>query len=157
MVDRKAIVARIMKCGKSRVWIDPTRLGDVTNAITAADVRKLIKDGVIRIKPKRRNSRGRINKKLAQKKKGRRKGPGSRKGKATARSSRKREWITRVRKLREHLRELKSKGMLKDGVYRDIYRKIGSGMFRGRKHLDLYLKDHDFLKVNEDEVEEKKE
>ncbi len=157
MVDRKSIVARIMKCGKSRVWIDPERLGDINNAITAADLRKLIKDGAIRIKPITGNSRGRINKKLTQKSKGRRKGPGSRKGKKTARTNEKKEWMIKVRKLRTHLRALRDKGLLTDGTYRNIYRKIGSGMFRGVNHMEFYLKDHDLLKVNENEVEKKTE
>ncbi len=157
MADKKSIIARIMKCGKTRIWIDPERLGDITNAITAADLRRLIKDGVVRIKPASRNSRGRIKKKLAQKKKGKRKGPGSRKGKSTARTNEKKEWMVKVRKLRSYLRELRKKGMLKDGTYRSIYRKIGSGMFRGVTHMKFYLKDHDLLKVNENEMEKKDE
>ncbi len=157
MADRRSIVSRVMKAGKSRVWIDPTRLGDISNAITAADIRKLIKDGAIRIKPKKGNSRGRINKALSQKRKGKRKGQGSRKGKAGARTNEKKEWMGKVRKLRAYLRELRDKGMLVDGAYRSIYRKIGGGVFRGKSHLELYLNDHDLLKVKSDEVEKKNE
>jgi len=157
MVDRRSIVSRIMKCGKTRVWIDPKRLNDVSNSITAIDIKKLIKDGVIRVKPKNGNSRGRINKKLLQKRKGRRKGQGSRKGKSGSRTNEKKEWITRVRKLRRYLKELKEKNMLENRVYRNIYRKIGGGMFRGKNHLELYLRDHDLIKVKDNDVEKKKE
>ena len=157
MVDRRSIVSRIMKCGKTRVWIDPKRLNDVSNSITAIDIKKLIKDGVIRVKPKNGNSRGRINKKLLQKRKGRRKGQGSRKGKSGSRTNEKKEWITRVRKLRRYLKELKEKNMLENKVYRNIYRKIGGGMFRGKNHLELYLRDHDLIKVKDNDVEKKKE
>ena len=70
------MAAKIMKCGKSRVWMDPTRLADIEEAITSEDVRRLIRDGVIAAKPKKGLSTFRKKKIAAQKKKGRRRNRG---------------------------------------------------------------------------------
>ena len=32
---QKNVAARILKCGKSRVWLNPSRINDVSEAITA--------------------------------------------------------------------------------------------------------------------------
>ena len=91
------------------MWIDPEKLTEVKEAITKEDIRSLIKDKIIRKKPKVGVSRGRARKKAVQKKKGRRKGAGSRKGKTTARLPRKKSWINRIRAQRKLLQSLKEK------------------------------------------------
>ena len=49
--NRKRIIASMLKIGETRVWIDPERLSDVKEAITKADLRNLVRDGAIKIKP----------------------------------------------------------------------------------------------------------
>jgi Ribosomal protein L19E len=71
---QKSIAAKILKCGKSRVYIDPKALDDVSEAITREDIRMLIKKGLIKKMPKKGNSRSRIRKNMKQKQKGLRNG-----------------------------------------------------------------------------------
>ena len=90
MVDirsQRRIAASILKVGENRVYIDPELIWDVELALTREDIKKLIADGVIRAKQKQGISRARAKKRLLQRRKGRRKGQGTRKGKKTARLS----------------------------------------------------------------------
>ncbi|MCK5588244.1 MAG: 50S ribosomal protein L19e, partial [Candidatus Lokiarchaeota archaeon] len=43
--NQKELAADIMKVGVSRVYIDPTRLEEVSMAIRREDIRRLIHDG----------------------------------------------------------------------------------------------------------------
>lgn len=141
LTAQKRIAARIMNCGVSRVWVDPARLGDVAQAITTADIRKLVSDGVISRVPKKGVSQGRHRKFEEQKRKGRRKGKGSRKGSLGSRLDRKHVWINRVRAQRKLAKELLAAGKLDKQGYRAIYRKIKGGYFRSRAHLLGYAEE----------------
>ena len=57
--NQKRMAAVILKCGETRVWIDPNRQEDVADAITRADIRTAIESGTIRAHPKQGISRGR--------------------------------------------------------------------------------------------------
>ncbi len=137
---QKRLAADILKCGISRVYIDPKALSEVEEAITRADVRMLIKRGLIKKLPKKGNSRGRIKKRQAQLRKGLRNGPGSRKGTKYARLSRKERWIKTIRALRDELRKLKKEGKIDRRTYRKYYLYAKAGMFKSRAHLLLHLK-----------------
>ena len=80
--NQKRVAARIMKCGVTRVWINPERIKDAQEAITGQDIRRLVNDGIIKKLPKQGLSSYRRNKIRLQKKKGRRQGIGKRKGHA---------------------------------------------------------------------------
>lgn len=110
MAKQRRIAAKVLKVGEGRVWIDPESISDVEEAITRADIRDLIEEGVIRKKPKRGVSRGRARIRALKKSLGRRKGHGSRKGTQGARRSKKRQWIIRIRALRRRLKELRAEG-----------------------------------------------
>ncbi len=128
----KQLAARTYGVGVSRIKIvDPEQAKDV---ITREDVRNLVKKGIIVITKKKGTSRGRARKLAEKKKKGRRRGPGSRKGKKTARASKKETWMTRVRALRKLLREIKPEN------YRKLYRMIKGGYFKNKKHLLNYIR-----------------
>jgi large subunit ribosomal protein L19e len=149
--SQKKIASRALKVGTSRVWIDPTRLAEVSDAITAADIRRLYEDNVIKKLPKKGNSTARKKLAIKQKKKGRGKGAGSKKGKQGTRLARKTRWIKTVRSLRSFLKDLKSKMDVR--VYRDVYKKAGSGFFRSRSHMITHLKRN---KIVDDKDVEKK-
>lgn len=142
--SQKKLAARILKCGISRIWIDPARLADAAEAITSADIRNLYKTGVIRKLPKKGVSRFRKAKRLEQRMKGRRKGIGSRKGKKGAKLPRKRIWIRTIRALRSLLKE--KKPFMEKAAYKDIYRKAGSGFFRSRAHIMVYIERNKLLR-----------
>ena len=136
---QRRLAAQILDCGVNRVWIDPNALDEVAAAATKDDVRELIEKGLIKRKPVQGVSRARINKRRAQRRKGRRRGHGRRKGKKTARLSRKRAWILRVRALRKRLRELKHQNVIDRRTYRILYRKVKGGEFRSVSHLNAYI------------------
>ncbi|MEM3035519.1 MAG: 50S ribosomal protein L19e [Thermoplasmata archaeon] len=137
---QKELASKILKCGKSRVYIDPKGLEDVSEAITREDIRMLIKKGLIKKIPKKGNSRARIKKIHAQKNKGLRKGPGSRKGTKYARLSRKERWIKTIRAIRDELRKMRDERKIDSTTYRKYYRYAKGGMFKSRAHLQLHLK-----------------
>ena len=86
---QRRIAAEILKCGIERVWINPTQLDRVKMAMSKDDIRALIKEGVIKKKQKKGISSARVKKLKEQRKKGRRRGPGSRRGAAGARTPQK--------------------------------------------------------------------
>lgn len=108
--NQKRMAASILKCGINRVWMDPDRAEDATEAVTRNDIRGLINSGVIKALRKKGISKGRIRKRKMQKKKGRRKGIGSRGGTTYARLPKKRRWIQKIRPQRKMLKELRDKG-----------------------------------------------
>jgi large subunit ribosomal protein L19e len=135
---QRRLAARILKVGESRVWLDPAKREDINKAITAWDIRKLIKQGAIKALP------AKVHKPRERKK--RKRGPGSRKGKKYARLPRKRRWISTVRPLRRMLKELKDSKKLDNQTYRKLYMLVKGGMFRSRSHLKVYLEQHGLLK-----------
>ncbi len=142
MVDLKLqrrLAAELLKCGINRVWFDPSRLKEIKAAITRQDIKRLIEKGVIAKRPEKGTSRARANILAAKKRKGRRRGPGSRKGKKTARMPRKLQWMLRIRALRKLLRKLKAEGKIDRKLYRRLYLKAKGGFFRSKAHLLLYL------------------
>lgn len=135
-----------MKCGETRVWFDPARSGDINDAITAEDMRRLIKDGIVRKLPKHGVSNYRKNIIARQKKKGRRSGRGSRKGALGTRMPKKKQWMSRIRAIRKLLRELRDAGRIDNAAYRATYRKARSGFFRSRSHVMIHLERNNMLK-----------
>ncbi|RLF65850.1 MAG: 50S ribosomal protein L19e [Thermoplasmata archaeon] len=137
---QRRLAASILKCGVNRVWIDPDRIDEVESAITREDVKKLIKEGVIRKKQVKGTSRGRWRAKFKKRLKGRKRGPGSIKGKRTARMPRKVQWMMRIRAIRRLLRELRDAGVIDRHTYRVLYMRAKGGMFKDRSHLILHIK-----------------
>ncbi len=127
--NQRKMAAKILKCGLDRVWIDPKRVKDVSQAITRKDIRRLISSGVIKKLPKKGN---------AKNVKRKRRGPGSRKGNRADRH--KKRWMITIRALRRHLRKLKTSGKISNKIYRELYKKAKSGMFKSKAELDLYIK-----------------
>lgn len=143
---QKRLASRIMGTGKSRVKLDPKRVDEVKEAITASDVRGLISEGAIKVSQKTGVSRGRARKIAEQKKKGRRKGQGSRKGKATSRTGRKDTWIIKIRLQRKVLADLKEKEKISQETYTLLYRKAKGGFFRSKRHLTVYIEEQGLMK-----------
>jgi len=139
---QRRIAAQIMKVGLERVWFDEAELGEIAEAMTREDIRRLIHRGVIQKKQKKGVSRSRAKAVRAQKRKGRRRGHGSRKGRKFARLGSKRRWMSTIRPLRRTLRELRDKGMIDKAVYRKTYLRAKGGMFKSKSYLESYLKEH---------------
>ena len=133
--SQKALAAKIMKVGKTRVKFDPEQVENVVGALTREDLRGLIKSGAISARQKKGNSRGRIRFKKEQKSKGRSSGSAHRAGKKTARTPPKKRWISKVRALRDELRKMRDEKAISDGMYRTLYRQIKGNLFQSRRHL----------------------
>lgn len=142
---QKRLAAQIFNCSPDRVVFNDDRLEDIKQAITKRDLKLLIGDGAISKKPGNFTSRTRARKLALQKRKGRRDGAGSRKGKFTARFKPKETWMNKIRVQREFLRMLLEKGILTRKAYRELYLKSKGGYFRSRRHIKLYLEEHDEL------------
>jgi large subunit ribosomal protein L19e len=138
--NQRRLAADIMKAGSSRIRIDPDRIDEVAGAVTRADVRKLVSGGVITTVQKQGVSRGRGRKIAAQKRKGRRTGPGSRKGASGARTPRKETWMALIRALRDELAALRENGAIDAHTYRAYYVRAKGGQFRSRAHLRSHMK-----------------
>ena len=143
---QRRMAADILKCRIERVWIDPTQLDRVKMAMSKDDIRALIKEGVIKKKQKKGISSARVKKLKEQRRKGRRRGPGSRRGAAGARTPQKEKWMATIRALRKTLKQLRDTGKIDRKVYRKLYRMAKGGAFRSRSHLFLYMKEHELLK-----------
>ena len=144
---QKRLAASLFKCTQKRVWFNEDRLDDIKEAITRQDIKGLIIEGVIRLKPATSISRGRIRKVKKQKSKGLRKGVGSRKGGVKARLSKKDKWKAKIRVQRTFIKQLRDKGMLKVSDYRTLYRQSKGGLFRSRRHIKLYVEEHKLFKA----------
>ena len=149
--SQRTMAAKVLKCGKSRIWIDPSRIADVSEAITLADIRKLAADGVIKKAPEIGTSRFRAKKIARQKKKGRRKGPGSRKGHLGTRLVKKEAWMKRIRPIRKMIKGLKDEKKITNKTYRDIYIKSKSGFFRSKSHVMIHLERNNLFAVREEQ------
>ncbi len=141
--SKRAIAADILKCGTTRIRIDPAKTKDVTQAITREDIRKLIAEGAIVKVPQVSQSRVRARLLLIKKRKGRRSGRGSIKGKRT---DRKKVWMASIRPLRKYLKDLKTSGKIDSMVHKKLYALAKGRMFRSKRHLELYLEEHKILK-----------
>lgn len=133
---QKKIASKIMKCGVEKVWIDPKN-EKVRQAITRRDVRRFIKEGIIKKIPNKKPKRA--GKKVQQR-------MGSRKGAKYARRGKKTSWLRVIRPQRKLIKELKDKKQLEPNAYRKIYKLVKGGMFRNKTHLMNYLKDKKMLR-----------
>jgi len=142
---QRRIAAAVLDCGIDRVWIDPENLERVKMAITKDDIRLLINDGIIVKKQEKGISSARKKEVQEQKRKGKRKGPGSRKGAKGARTPKKEKWMNTIRPLRKMLKELRENEKIERSAYRKLYRMAKGGAFRSRNHMKLYMKEHGIL------------
>ncbi len=143
LTNQRRLASQIMKVGRNRVWIDPSRIEDVESAITREEVRKLVHEKAIASTPIKGVSRGRAKVIQAKKRSGRRRGQGSRSGTPKAVISKKDAWMTKIRSLRRKLRELKANRTITEANYRELYMIAGSGRFASIADMIRYAKAHD--------------
>ena len=139
----KRLAAQVLGVGESRIWIDPDKIERASMAISREDIRRLIHDGVIRKKPIPFPSRGRIRQRHLAKKRGRRRGYGSRKG---PRYDEKEIWMAKVRLQRKYLKRLRERKLIDRKTYRLLYRLSKGGTFRSLAHMKMYIEEHDLLR-----------
>ncbi|MEZ0318681.1 MAG: 50S ribosomal protein L19e [Pyrobaculum sp.] len=141
MVDVKRLAAEVLGVGESRVKISPEAADRVQEVVTKDDVRALIDDGLIWAEPEKGVSRGRWRERHEKRKKGRRRGHGSRKGRRVEE-----QWKNKIRKLRRFLNVLKREGKLDPKTWRTLYHMAKGNYFRDLRHLKTYINEHKLTK-----------
>lgn len=129
----KKLASDILDVGKSKLRINPERIGKAEEALTREDVRALIKDKIIYVKRKPGFKR------IIKKKK---RGQGARRGTKNARKPGKEKWMANVRAQRKYLAQLVANGNLNRTNKRKVYLRIKGGSFKGKKALLMHLKDN---------------
>lgn len=136
----KRLAADILGVGVNRVRLDKDNLGKVEDALTRADVRGLVDEGLVYAIPKKAGHR------TQEKPRQRR---GRRKGSKKARTGGKSAWMVRIRSQRAYLEQLLGSGELPRGHKRAIYLKIKGGAFKGKAAMRAYLAENRMLKAKE--------
>ena len=103
--------------------MDPNEINEIANANSRANIRKLIKDGLVIKKPVAVHSRSRVRANNEARRKGRHSGFGKRKGTADARTCQKELWMQRMRVLRRLLKRYRYDDCVKKQVIllNDVY------------------------------------
>ena len=140
--SQRRLASEVMKIGESRVWIDPERIDYVESAITRDEIRKLVKEGVVKALPQKGVSRARARVFHEKRKKGLRKGPGGKSGPARSKISKKQAWINKIRPIRRRLTELKETRAITESAYRKMYDMSESGVFESKAELERYIRTH---------------
>ena len=135
LTNQKRLAAKILGCGVHRVWINSDYIDMVASAVQTEDIREFIDQGIIKAKPVKGTSRVRARARLAQKRKGRRKGQGTRAGTANARNPRKNRWMRTIRSQRRVLKELREDETIDPSQYRRYYLKAKGGSYRSIAHM----------------------
>ncbi|WP_069807558.1 50S ribosomal protein L19e [Vulcanisaeta thermophila] len=139
MVNVKKLAAELLGVGESRVKVSPEAFDRLEEVTTRADVRSLIKEGLIYAEYAKGNSRGRWRELHEKRKRGRRRGVGSRKGTKKARLDPKEAWMGRVRAQRRFINMLKHRGIIDTKTWRILYLQIKGGRFDSVASLKAYL------------------
>lgn len=142
----RRLAAKILGVGFNRVWIDPGKIDRVETAITRDDLRRLIRQKVIRKRRIKGISRGRARLLKQKRSRGRRRGPGSREGTAHARLRKKTLYVNTIRAIRKRLKELKESKSISNSTFKQLYRKSKGGSFKNTANVDRYIETNELLR-----------
>ncbi len=134
----RRIAARVLDRGESKVRIKKDALEDAKKAITADDVRILVKEGKVYAIPEKHNVSLRSKIVRLKKIQGRKRGPGSRRGTAKARMSV--DYKKRIRGQRRVLKALKEGKTIDNETFKRFYLLVKGGTFASKGSLISHIK-----------------
>jgi large subunit ribosomal protein L19e len=129
----KRLAARMLKRGENAVRIKGSAIADASKAITAEDVRALVKSGNVYAIPEKRNISMHGKTLKMKRMKGRKRGPGKKRGTYKARTGK--SYPQRVRGQRRVLKELKSDGTIDNQQFKRFYKLVKGGTFASKAQL----------------------
>ena len=132
---QKRLAASVLKCGKRRVWMDPSEINEIALANSRQNVRKLIKDGLIVRKHQVMHSRSRVQGRKEAKARGNHTGYGKRRGTMNARIPEKLLWVRRIRVLRRLLRKYREAGKIDKHMYAHFYALAKGNRYKTKRVL----------------------
>lgn len=142
--------AKILKCGKNKVWMDPAEQEKLVTGNNYEKVKQMVEDGLLIRRPDFVHSRGRARQFRRERAKGRHRGLGRRSGTKNARLPEKKVWMERLRKLRKLLAELRESGRIDKSVYRELYLKAKGNSFKSPKLLLEHITAEELRKKKEE-------
>ncbi len=134
---QRRLASNVLGVGEKKVWLDPSKSKEIKEAITKADIADLVKKGLINKKAIVGQSRSRARALHIKKRKGHRRGLGSRKGEKGVRTNF--EWVDKVRALRNELFKQRASGNIDKEQFRSLYRKIKGNAFHSVTHMRNYI------------------
>ena len=129
----RRLAADILHVGTNKIRIKPEEIKKAEEALTRADVKGLIKDGIVFALEKQ----GR-----RKKEKRRKRGHGNIKGRSIDQKER---WMVQVRSQRKYLKGLLASGALTKKNKKVVYGRIKSGLFKNKKTMLAYLKENNMI------------
>jgi len=146
----RKIAAKVIGCGKNKIWFDPTEATALSEGKTPEQVSKMIDDGLIIRRPDIGHSRGRARQYRLEKSKGRHMGLGRRRGTKNARFSTRKIWMLRIRAIRKELKLQREEGKINRTTYREMYLKAKGGYFKNSRLLKEYIVAEELKKKKEE-------
>ena len=129
----RRVASRLLKRGESSIRIKPAAAPDAKAAVSAEDVRNLLKKGDVFALPAKRNASIHGKERRKRRDKGRSRGKGRRKGTYKARTEV--SYTKKIRGQRRILKDLKHKGTLDNAQFTKYYLLAKGGTFVNKATL----------------------